>query len=104
MVVKTSITQPERYQGDSTSTKYINKVTLSADGTLSVVATPIAKSNLLPKVTTTTPTPTTTNQIVANTKSAKIVGAAPPTAVKSDGDGVVINPQPPGPPGVSSGV
>lgn len=104
MVVKTSITQPERYQGDSTSTKYINKVTLSADGTLSVVATPIAKANLLPTVTTTAPKPTTTNQIVSNTKSSKIVGAAPPKAIVSDGDGIVVNPQPPGPPGVSSGI
>lgn len=104
MVVKTSINQPERYQGDSTSSKYINKVTLSADGTLSVVATPIAKSNLLPAVTTTTPKPTTTNQIVSNTKSSKSVGAAPPKAITSDGDGIVVNPQPPGPPGVNSGV
>jgi hypothetical protein len=99
-MVKTTVSQPERYQGNSTSTKYINKVTLSDDGSMSVVATPVAKANILPTLTTTTPKTSTANQIVSDTKTTTQTATTVPKSVVSDGDGVIVNPQPPGPPGV----
>jgi len=100
MAVNTTVSQPARYQGDNTSTKYVNKVAIAADGTMTVTATAVAKSNILPKTTTTVAKPTSTNQIVSNTKSSRVAATTVPGAVKSDGDGVIINPQPPGPPGI----
>ena len=99
-MVKTTVSQPERYQGNSTSTKYINKVTLSDDGSMSVVATPVAKANILPTLTTTTPKTSTANQIVSDTKTTTQTATTVPKSVVPDGDGVIVNPQPPGPPGV----
>lgn len=101
-MVKTTVNQPERYQGDKTSTKYVNKVTLADDGTMSVIATPVAKSNLLPTLTTTTPKTSTANQLVSGTKVATPTVTSVPNAVVSDGDGVIVNPQPPGPPGTGT--
>ena len=100
MAVNTTVSQPARYQGDNTSTKYVNKVAIAADGSMTVTATAVAKSNILPTTTTTASRPTSTNQIVSNTKSSRVAATTVPGAVKLDGDGVILNPQPPGPPGI----
>lgn len=97
MAIKTVVSQSETHQANSVSTKYINKVNLSADGTLSVTATPIVKSNLLPRTTTVKATPTTTNQITANSRVNRVKATTSPNVTTTDPQGIVIQPQPPGP-------
>jgi len=98
-MVKATINQPEAYQGNLNSTKYVNKVTLSADGTMSVVATPVVKANLLPQATATpAATPSTANQILANTTIKQQTSTTTPRAATTDTSGYLTKTQPPGPP------
>lgn len=97
MAIKTTVSQSETYQANSVSTKYINKVNLSADGTLSVTATPIVKKNLLPPVTTVKVPPTNTNQITANSRVNRTKATVSPATVTTDPQGIILLPQPPGP-------
>jgi hypothetical protein len=97
MSIKTVVPQPSRSQGNSDSTKYVNKVTLSANGSMSVVATPVAK-NTAPTTTASTAKSSSTNQIAAGSKTVRIAAATLTQSRLKDSDGFAISPEPPGPP------
>ena len=98
-MINAKIPQPGLNQAGSTSTQYINKVTLADDGTLTVTKTPVVPTNLLTPLPTTTTTVSTTNQILAGSKVVITPTVNAPDVITVGSDGRVINPEPPGPPG-----
>ena len=96
MTIKANITQPNTYLGNSASTQYVNKVTLSADGTVKVVATPVVKSNILAPTTTTTAKTSTVNQVTTNATATANKPVTIPSDTKTDPQGITISPTPPG--------
>lgn len=92
-----SITQPTRYQGNTESTKYINKVEFDATGAIKVTAIPIVKDTLLAEPAAPTTKPQTNNQIVNQTRVTPVSAKTAPVTTITDPQGIVIVPQPPGP-------
>lgn len=95
-MIKANINQPNVYSGNSASTQYVNKVTLSADGTIKVVATPVVKPTLLAPTTTVTTKTTTVNQITTNATTAPSKPITIPGVTKTDPQGITVSPTPPG--------
>lgn len=96
MTIKANITQPNTYSGNSASTQYVNKVTLSADGTVKVVATPVVKPTMLAPTTTATAKTSTVNQITTNATTPASKPITIPSVVQTDPQGITVSPTPPG--------
>jgi len=93
-----TVSQLATSQGNFVASQYINKVSIAADGTMTVTKERLVPTNVAAPLPTTTTKLSTANQIVANTKTTTVISTASPVAVNTDSDGVVTNPQPPGPP------
>jgi hypothetical protein len=98
MVTTVTVAQAQTSQGSSTQSQYVNKVSIAADGTMTVTKQRLVPANVVTALPTTAIVPSSNNQIVAKTNINTVASMASPKTVTTDSQGIVVNPQPPGPP------